>query len=585
MRLQRSRRLGPASRRRAMAIGMLSCLRVRNLAIIDALELDLSPGLNVVTGETGAGKSILVSALQLVLGARGSADLVRTGAKTAEVEALFEIEPNDALRQRLAAEGIDATDELVIRRVVHATGRTRAYINGKLATANQLAQLATGLADISSQHEHHSLIDPRAHLDYLDAFGSLLEHRRRVAAAFAEVGEKSRAVEALRTAYRERADREDLLRFQVGEIEELAPTPGEFETLQHERERLRHAHKLATTAASAEQSIYAMDRSLSEQLATIATSVERAAEIDVELQPMSRQLNEAVSLLEDVASSLGQYARALRVDPARLQEVEDRSERLRRLLRKYGQTVEDVLAHLEQAQRDLDRVERFDEELEAAQEALAKALANATKLARSLRSKRQTCAVQLGRLISDELSSLGMGDARVEVELAPLEGNAELQVDGARLSATGIDRAEFLIAPNKGEPARPLRRIASGGELSRSMLAIKRVLAGLAPAGLYVFDEVDSGVGGAVAEVIGRKLVEVSRHHQVLCITHLPQIAVFGGTHFRVAKRVDGDRTFSMVTALTAEQRLEEVARMVGGVKITQRTRDAAAEMLNSAAR
>ena len=564
---------------------MLTCLRVSNLAIIDELEVELGPGLNVVTGETGAGKSILVTALQLVLGGKGRPEIVRTGAKSAEIEALFEVGDDPAVRARLEAAELEAGNELIIRRVVQASGRTRAYVNGRMATAKQLSVLAAGLADISSQHEHHTLADPRTHLEYLDAYARLMGERAKIAKAHAGLADAQRELEELEQRYRERADREDLLRFQVREIDELAPEAGEDDALNEERERLRHATRLATAAGGAEDAVYAADGSITETLSRVAGEVREAAEIDGALGPLADRLDEAMAQLEDVGRELGAYARDVQLDPERLGEVEDRLAALHRLQRKYGGSVEAILAHRAEAAEELESFDRHDELFAEAQAKREAALKTARQVARALSAKRKKASKALGEKISDELVSLGMGGARVVVDLAPLAGKGGLEVDGAHLSATGIDRAEFLIAPNKGEKARPLAKIASGGELSRAMLAIKRVLAGLGRTGTYVFDEVDTGVGGAVAEVIGRKLGDVAGHHQVICITHLAQIAVYGDTHFQVSKKIVGERTKSEITRLSDAERLEEIARMVGGVTITDRTRAAAAELLDQARR
>lgn len=565
---------------------MLAVLRVRNLAIIDDLEVELGPGLNVVTGETGAGKSILVSALQLVLGARGRSEWVRTGASKAEVEALFLLGDDPIVRARLEAAELEAgNDELLIRRVVQPTGRTRAYINGRLATQGQLTTLAAGLADISSQHQHHSLVDPARHLEYLDAFARLEELRAEVAKAHSKLQHAERERQELLDALRDRSDREDLLRFQVREIREVEPVVGERAELEAERARLRHAEQLARAAGGAEEAIYAADGSVSEQLARVANELDHAASIDTSLTELAERVRSALSQLEDAANDLGRYARDVRVNPGRLAEVDDRLDQLTRLTAKYGGTIEAVLQHAEQAEGELERLEQHETHLAKADEECAKARADATKIAKKLSKKRHQAAKGLGQQISGELESLGMGGAQVIVELAKLEGDRGLEIEGARLSPTGIDRAEFLIAPNKGEVARPLGKVASGGELSRAMLAIKRVLAGLGPTGTYVFDEVDTGVGGAVAEVIGRKLADVAKHHQVICITHLAQIAVYGDAHYQVSKSVIDDRTQSEIARLSDDQRLEEIARMVGGVKITARTRAAAAELLEQARR
>ena len=563
---------------------MLTCLRVRSFAIIEALEVELAPGLNIVTGETGAGKSILVDALQLVLGARGRPEVVRTDAEAAEVEAMFDLTDEPETLAMVRERGVETDGELLVRRVVSAGGRTRAYINGRLATLAQLREVTKGLADISSQHEYHSLADPRHHLTYLDAFGQHGAMRDKAAAAYEALVQAAERLEEVVTEERGRIDREDLLRYQVNEIESLGDVLENAEALTLERERLRHAEKLGTAAGEAEAQLYADDDAICGSLSRIAASVEQASGHDPSLEPMATQVREALLQLEDAASELGRYARDLSFDPARLSMLEDQLDRLVRIKKKYGDTTADILAHRDQAASELDSLVRYEERLDRCQREYDEALEHAARIAQQLRDKRQAAAAKLSKAISKELSSLGMGEAKVTVELASLEGGPrELQVDGARLSATGLDRAELLIAPNRGEDAKPLRKIASGGELSRAMLAIKRVLAGLGPASLYVFDEVDAGVGGAVAEVIGRKIHEVAKHSQVLCITHLPQISAYADAHYRVHKEVVGKRTKSDIRLLSDTERLEEIARMLCGVTVTDQARAAAQALLQSA--
>ena len=563
---------------------MLTFLRVRHLAIIDQLEVELGPGLNVITGETGAGKSILIDALSLVLGERAAPELVRTGAKQAEVEALFDIGDDPEALARLSASGLEAERELVVRRVVLASGRTRAYVNGSLASAGQLAELARGLVDISSQHEHHTLVDPGTHLGYLDAFGKLEPRRAQVAEAHRALREADEALREAEKAAASKGEREDLLRFQMREIDELDPKPGEEQELAEERERLRHAARLASTAGGAEDALYAQDGAVCEVLGRLSVEVRDAARIDPSLVPTADVLDASLAQLEEAARELGRYAGRITMDPERLADLEDRLARLKRLTRKYGGDVEGILAHREAAAAELAALDSAEERIAELERARQAALDGAAEAARALSKQRRTIADELARRISEELASLGMGGARVTVQVAPLaERGGELMVDGARLSETGIDRVEFLIAPNRGEEPRPLRKVASGGELSRAMLAIKRVLAGVGRAGLYVFDEVDAGVGGAVAEVIGQKLADVARHHQVICITHLAPIAVYADRHYRVAKSVEGERTKSRIDVLDEDERREEIARMVGGLKITESHRKAAAEMLEVA--
>ncbi|MCB9598299.1 MAG: DNA repair protein RecN [Sandaracinaceae bacterium] len=563
---------------------MLTVLRIKNLAIIDELEVELGSGLNVITGETGAGKSILIGALGLVLGAKGRAELVRTGAKQAEVEALFELGDDDEARARLAEAGIEIDGELVIRRVLASTGRTRAYVNGTLTTAGQLEELARGLVDISSQHEHQTLVDPATHLGFLDAFGQLEAGREAVLAAHRDLKAADDALGRSRDAVTERGEREDFLRFQIREIEELDPAPGEDEALAAERARLMHAEKLVAASAGAEMALYSSDDAICSTLNRLSRAVRDGAALDPTLAPHADALDAALVQLEDVAHELGAYAEDVRVDPARLAEVEERTHRLRRLTRKHGGDVEGVLARRDEMRAELEELERVEEAVERLEKARAKALETATREARALSKKRRKIADGLGEAIGAELATLGMGEAKIEVHVEPLaERRGELAVDGARLSETGIDHVEFLIAPNRGEAPRPLRKIASGGELSRALLAVKRVLAGVGRAALYVFDEVDAGVGGAVAEVIGRKLGEVAAHHQVICVTHLAQIAVYADRHYRVVKRPKKGRTESSIDRLDEAERLEELARMVGGLEVTKSTRKAAEEMLHVA--
>jgi DNA repair protein RecN (Recombination protein N) len=563
---------------------VLTCLRVRSFAIIEALEVEFDAGLNIVTGETGAGKSILVDALQLVLGARGRPEVVRTDAEAAEVEALFDLSDQPEALDALRDQGVETDGELLIRRVVSASGRTRAYINGRLATLAQLKEVTKGLADISSQHEYHSLTDSRHHLTYLDAFASHASVVESVGQAHAALVDAAARLEEVVTEERGRADREDMLRFQINEIDTLRDALEKEEALSIERERLRHAEKLGTAAGEAEVRLYSDDDSICGALSRTASSVEHAAGLDPSLQPIAAQIREALVQLEDAASELGGYARDLSFEPGRLAALEHQLDGLSRVKRKYGENATEILSYRDQAAEELDSLERYEERLDRYQREYDEALEEASRIALALRSKRQTAAAKLSKAISKELSSLGMGEAKVTVDLAALEGGPrELRVEGARLSPTGIDHAELLIAPNRGEEAKPLRKIASGGELSRAMLAIKRVLAGLGPASLYVFDEVDAGVGGAVAEVIGRKIHEVAQHSQVLCITHLPQISAYADAHYRVHKEVVGKRTKSDIRLLSDEERLEEIARMLGGVTVTDQARAAAQALIRGA--
>jgi DNA repair protein RecN (Recombination protein N) len=565
---------------------LLAQLTVRNIVLIERLVLDLAPGFNVVTGETGAGKSMVVDALSLVLGGRARPDLVRGGAAEAEVEALFDLSPGSRAAAKLEAAGIPSERELVVRRVVQAEGRSRAYVNGRLCTAAQLAEIAADLCDIASQHESVSLTDPATHVEYLDAFGRLEGDRVRVAEQVDALAEVLRELEAASAQERGRAERDDFLRWQMREIDELEPRDGEETELEHERGRLRHAEKLQVATRHAAERLYEGEGAICDELGRLAAELDQAAGIDGSLAPLARTVESARGELSDAARALARYAESVEASPERLAEVEERAFRLQKLLRKHGPATADLLAYRAGLARELASLASASERVAELEGEKTRRAAEAGAAARALSRKRRDAAEKLADAIGRELSQLGMGRARVVVDVQPTAGAGEaLLVDGARLTRAGIDRVEFLIAPNRGEEPRPLRRIASGGELSRALLALKRVLADQGPAGTYVFDEVDAGVGGAVAEVIGRSIADIARHRQVVCITHLPQIAALADAHFVVDKTESRGRTHTSVKRLEPSERVEEIARMIGGIKVGDATRRAAAELLGANAK
>jgi DNA repair protein RecN (Recombination protein N) len=562
---------------------MLSVLRVKNFVLIDELEVEPGPGLNVLTGETGAGKSVLLAALQLVLGARARPDLVRAGAERAEVEALFDVRSAPGLMQRLAAAGLEPHDELVIRRVVEPAGRSRAYVNGQLVPGTQLAALASGLVDISSQHEHQTLADPSNHLAHLDAFAGLDSERAEVAAAVAELRACAAELAALRVAARTASEREAFLRFQLAELSRIDVQPGEDVALAAEIEQLRAADQLSALLGRAEDALCAADGAATARIARVVSDLAAAARLDASLEPLIAPIEAACAELEDAGRELARRVRSVRYDPERLVAAEDRLHTVRQVLRRFG-TVQAVLDRRAEAEAELASLDGAEDRLAQLEQRRQVASDRAVVAARRLSEGRRRAAAELGAAITSELRALGMASARLEVTVAPLPVGADgLEVDGTGLGPTGVDRVEFCIAPNKGEPPRPLRRIASGGELSRTLLALKRVLAGSGDVAAYVFDEVDTGVGGAIADVIGARLADVARHHQVLCITHLPQVAAYGGTHLHVRKLEEEGRTRTVVTRLTADERVEELARMLGGLTVTDAVRAAAVDLLGGA--
>ncbi|CAN5924072.1 DNA repair protein RecN [soil metagenome] len=564
---------------------MLHTLTIDNVVLIEHQVLELGSGFNVLTGETGAGKSMVVDALALVLGGRARPEVVRTGEREAEVAALFEVEAGSRVAAKLEAAGVPCDGELVVRRVVQAEGRSRAFLNGKPSTAAQLADLAPDLCDIASQHESVSLTDPATHLEYLDAFGKLDALRDSLGEKVAELGTIVRDIARVREAERDRAEREDYLAFQLKEIEELDPSPGEETELESERARLRHAEKLSVATQGAADRLYEGDDTVCDQLARVSSDLDAAAAIDQTLAPLARTVDAARSELADAARALSRYAGGIESNAGRLVEVDDRWFRLQKLLRKHGPTTHELLAHRDDLKKQLEQLAGAGALLDQLEHKRESCLQIVATEARTLSRKRRDAASNLADAIGRELAGLGMGRARVVVDVSPVPGAQAADLppfDGARLTTSGIDRVEFLIAPNKGEDPRPLRKIASGGELSRALLALKRVLAEKGPAGLYVFDEVDAGVSGAIAEVIGRAIADVARHRQVLCITHLAQIAALCDHHFVVDKVEAKGRTTSSVKRLTNQERVEEIARMIGGVKIGEAARRAAVELLSA---
>jgi DNA repair protein RecN (Recombination protein N) len=576
---------------RLSSAAVLLQLSVRNFVLIERLVLEFGTGFGVITGETGAGKSMLVDALTLVLGGRARPDVVRAGTDEAEVEALFEIAPDSHAAAKLDAAGIPAERELVVRRVVQAASsggrsetRSRAYVNGRLCTAAQLGEIARDLCDIASQHESVSLTDPATHVGYLDAFGGLDEERERLAGKVEALTAVVRELDEAVARERGRAERDDFVRWQLREIDELDPRDGEETELENERGRLRHAERLQTATRGAADKLYEGEAAICDELARLSADLDAMAAIDGSLAAYARVVEAARGELADAARALARYAEGVEASPERLAEVEERAFRLQKLLRKHGPSTADLLAARAALSRELDSLAGGTERIAALEADKTRLAAEVGAAARALSRKRRDAADALADAIGAELAQLGMGRARVVVDVSPTAAASDaLLVDGARLTRTGIDRVEFLIAPNRGEEPRPLRKIASGGELSRALLALKRVLADQGPVGTYVFDEVDAGVGGAVAEVIGRAIAEIARHRQVLCITHLPQIAALAQTHYVVGKTESKGRTHATVRRTTGAERIDEIARMIGGIKVGDAARHAAREMLGLA--
>jgi DNA repair protein RecN (Recombination protein N) len=555
---------------------MLRFLRIQHLAVIDSVEVEFDPGLNVLTGETGAGKSILVEAVGLLLGGRASSDLVRTGEDLAAIEAIFE----------------NGGEELLVRREITAQGRSRAFINGALATAGALKDLSTRLIELHGQHEHQTLLDPATHLVVLDGFGALDSLIAPTAAAYEAMRAKQDEIERLRAAARDRDARVDLITFQLGELDRAAlKDPGEDVDLTALRQVLASAERVERLCAESYSSLYENDDAILGALGAVWRRVAELAALEPKFQPYLEARDAIKSQLEDLAGFLRSYADGIEASPARLQQIEERLALLERLKRKHGPALADVVARRDALRRELADLEGGDDRLAVLERELAAARAEYLSAAHALSSARQRTAKAFAKALVALLRDLAMEQTRFEVRFG------EEPPEEAAWNARGIDTGEFFVSPNPGEDLRPLARIVSGGELSRVMLAIKTLTAtsrhGFSDAadrppstsapGL-IFDEVDAGIGGRVADVVGRKLRALGSAFQVLCITHLPQIAAYADTHFQIEKRVEGGRTRTTVRRLAVEGRVDELARMLGGEAITDGLRRSAREMLEAKA-
>lgn len=547
-------------------------LSVRHLALVDQLQLDLEPGLNVLTGETGAGKSILINALSLVLGGRASADIVQQGADQAVVEALFVVHPEGELAGRLEAAGISVPDgELLVRRTVGG-GRGRVHLNGQLATVAMLQDVLRGVVDITSQHEHVSLLESERHLDLLDRWGEHLQLRAKVEQAHAAVARLQAERRDIDADESVRAQREDYLRFAIDELRQLDPSSGELEELEREREILKHRDRILSARAEAEALLYGDEGSSVETMGAALRALTAVSEHDPQSRAWAGWMERSIAEMEELVRELRSGLEAPD-DPGRLDEVEERVHALRKVARKHGGTIEGALQALQAMERELETMEGRDARRDALQAELTEAARVHQEVAKALSGARARSARRFAAALERELQELGMGGTRLAFALRPLDE------PGPR----GAESVELMASTNPGEPERPLRRVASGGELSRLLLAIKQVQAERGGIQTFVFDEVDTGIGGKVADVLGEKLREVAERGQVLCVTHLAQVAAHAETHFVVEKSTTNKRTRSSVRRLAPEGRVDELARMLGST--TAKGVSLAEELMAGAAR
>jgi DNA repair protein RecN (Recombination protein N) len=539
---------------------MLSEIRIRDFAIIDTLDLEFGSGFNVLTGETGAGKSIIVDCIALLLGDKAEANMVRAGAERALIEGAFHFDKKQmkTVVTVLEEHGLESetSDEIVLAREVRAGGRSICRVNGRTVGQNVLREIGELLVDVHGQSEHLSLLRVKEHINLLDTFAETWDLRGQVAEKVSQLRAIRKQIDDIERNARERARRVDMLKFQLEEIRAAKLKPNEEAALSEEHSRLANAEALAAYADEANSVLYESRRDAPaalDQIAQAMKALDNLSRFDKQFEELNKSLSEANAIVGEVARQVRDYRDAIEFNPQRLGKVEDRLEALKKLKRKYGESVEAVIAFGEEAERELDQIEHGAERLDELRAQDKTLLDQINQLSTALRSKRQTAAKKLSKGIETELKDLRMEGAKFDVRFEEQEPDT-----------TGMDRVEFMIAPNVGEGLKPLAKVASGGETARLMLALKSTLAHADKTPTLIFDEIDTGIGGRVGTIVGQKLWGLTNAHQVLCITHLPQLASFGDSHFKVEKIQHDKRTATTVRNLERKARLEELAQMLG---------------------
>ena len=572
---------------------MLKQLYIRNYAIIDELTLDLQSGLNIITGETGAGKSILIGALGLILGERATTDVVRKGAAKAVVEGTFVIAGNAKCASLLSSNNIEVTDELIVRREVSAKGQSRCFVNDSPVTLTLLKEIGDLLVDVHGQHEHQSLLRVTTHIDFLDDFGGLNglveEHRQ----AYRQLEDLVAELEKLRERERQLKERRDLYEFQIKEIDGVGPRPGEIEELESELRVLENAERLYEATNHLYELLYGGDHSIRDQLVLARNELEDLSQIDRSFEEARNECYNAETTIEELAKFIQRYNSKIEFNPSRLEEIRDRLGQLSLLKKKYGGSLEALLSYRETIGREVALAQNFESEIKNLEERIETSRRKCSELAERLSSKRHEIAEKLNGAIISTLAELGIphGQFEVRIENRPLDnlgtetasgGKAHVRLGDAFYETTpkGIDFVEFYLSTNLGEDPKPLSKIASGGEISRVMLALKSALAKSDRLPMLVFDEIDVGVSGRIAHAVGVSLKNLSRFHQIIAITHLPQIAGFADAHFMVEKHEDGRRTVTVVRKLSLKERVQEIARLMSGAEITEASLESARELL-----
>ena len=565
---------------------MLSSLRIKNYALVDHLEVEFQPGLNVITGATGAGKSIIVGAANLALGERASIEAVRSGFDTASIEAVFKLPDDRTLKEVLGKLGMILQDDvLIIRREISSRGQSRCLLNDRLVTLGSLKSIGDRLADLHGQHQHQSLLNVERHIEYLDHYGDLENVLIRVSEIYHSLRKKRKELEDLKTSKMIDEERRKLYQFQIQEIEKANLSPDEEEKLAQERGVLENVEALFELSSNLYHQLYESEESIVERLGFLSKELKRGADIDSRLKEPAETLESAVIGLQDVARFLEDYKGGLEFDPERLEMIRERLNLLNALKRKYGKSVEEILTYKEQIKRELDRIESKDETIDNLKKEIVVLSQTLQRECGLLSQKRKAKASELSGRIQKALTNLGMAKTEFQIKITQREDkNGLVELNGKRFFADekGIDLVEFFVSPNPGEELKPLAKIASGGEISRIMLALKSILAKTDRVETMIFDEIDVGIGGEVASVVGKSLKALASSHQVLVITHLQQIASQADHHFKVFKESVKGRTVTKIKRLNKEERVKEVARMISGEKVSQLTLRQAKEMITA---
>jgi len=556
---------------------MLTELRISNFALFDYLHLEFPKGFLALTGETGGGKSLLVDALVLLTGGRASAEHIRSDAEEAILEAGFSIAQNPSLVRYLSEHDLLTSDEqeLIIRRVLSRTGKNKIYVNGNLAPLQVVQEISRWLIDIHSQHEQQSLLSIQAQMEVLDGFGETIELRNRYAKAYNNWKEKERDLSNTLARHTDQKGRQEVLEFQLQELQGANLQAGEEEHLIQEYQRLKHAVRIGELTDSVYQSLYEGEETVLGNLRSISQSIKELADIDPAVESWVRLGESASVSLQELTEELRKYRLQLDYDPHRFGDIDDRLAQLQRLKRKYQATVEQLIDQSHSLQKELEGFSNIQDQIESLRQQISEAAQFMEKLGRELSRKRQQAAKLFEQKIKSELSTLRMEQVRFRVSI-------DSHTNRDAIGVMGMDKVEFLLSTNPGEPLQPLSKVASGGELSRIMLAIKSVLAEADEVSVLIFDEVDTGIGGAVAAVVGERLRTLARYHQVFCVTHLPQIASQANTHYLIEKELKNKKTVTEVRMLKDKERQNEIARMLGGLEITKSTRQTATEMLQT---